>query len=293
MSVPFRGSHPGPQEPGPQRDAVSTAESRTGWAQEEAAGQCRPLPVGNRRGQIHAEILPHWILALLWETQWRLVTNRSRKSEEKFHFKIKLLKRTKGSECKIYFIKKEIYFCFQVMIWWKNVAALLNWHQERHKVGAISLFYKKTKKKHEKETNKLFTSKPLLFSPRFPPAGVLWFSVISEFMYIGLLAMGFLLMCVEAMCLCAKKEMSSLKINAYAAMCTILSGENSFTETVQNWVHFFLLKLILNCLFSACIRYDGDGSSYDVLHSVSDDCEHRAKRLEATVLGLRMVVCVS
>ncbi|MED6274253.1 hypothetical protein CHARACLAT_014515 [Characodon lateralis] len=54
--------------------------------------------------------------------------------------------------------------------------------------------------------------------------GVLWLAVISEFMYIGLLAMGFLLMCVEAMCLCAKKEMSSLKINAYAAMCTVLSG---------------------------------------------------------------------
>ncbi|XP_008402007.1 germ cell-specific gene 1-like protein [Poecilia reticulata] len=55
--------------------------------------------------------------------------------------------------------------------------------------------------------------------------GVLWLSVISEFMYIGLLAMGFLLMCVEAMCLCAKKEMSSLKINAFAAMCTVLSGQ--------------------------------------------------------------------
>ncbi|CAG5888818.1 unnamed protein product [Menidia menidia] len=54
--------------------------------------------------------------------------------------------------------------------------------------------------------------------------GVLWLSVISEFMYIGLLAMGFLLMCVEAVCLCAKREMSSLKINAYAAMCTVLSG---------------------------------------------------------------------
>ncbi|XP_014845550.1 PREDICTED: germ cell-specific gene 1-like protein [Poecilia mexicana] len=54
--------------------------------------------------------------------------------------------------------------------------------------------------------------------------GVLWLSVISEFMYISLLAMGFLLMCVEAMCLCAKKEMSSLKINAFAAMCTVLSG---------------------------------------------------------------------
>ncbi|XP_061597471.1 germ cell-specific gene 1-like protein [Cololabis saira] len=54
--------------------------------------------------------------------------------------------------------------------------------------------------------------------------GVLWLSVISEFMYIGLLAMGFLLMWVEAICLCAKREMSSLKINAFAAMCTVLSG---------------------------------------------------------------------
>ncbi|GAA6230410.1 germ cell-specific gene 1-like protein [Lates japonicus] len=54
--------------------------------------------------------------------------------------------------------------------------------------------------------------------------GVLWLSVISEFMYIGLLAMGFLLMCVEAICLCAKREMNALKINAFAAMCTVLSG---------------------------------------------------------------------
>ncbi|XP_076023702.1 germ cell-specific gene 1-like protein [Genypterus blacodes] len=54
--------------------------------------------------------------------------------------------------------------------------------------------------------------------------GVLWLSVISECMYIGLLAMGFLLMCVEAMCLCAKREMNALKINAFAAMCTVLSG---------------------------------------------------------------------
>ncbi|CAJ1083099.1 germ cell-specific gene 1-like protein [Xyrichtys novacula] len=54
--------------------------------------------------------------------------------------------------------------------------------------------------------------------------GVLWLSVISEFMYIGLLAMGFLLMWVEAICLCAKREMNALKINAFAAMCTVLSG---------------------------------------------------------------------
>ncbi|CAL8299933.1 unnamed protein product [Lota lota] len=54
--------------------------------------------------------------------------------------------------------------------------------------------------------------------------GVLWLSVISEFTYIGLLAMGFLLMCVESICLCARREMNALKINAYAAMCTVLSG---------------------------------------------------------------------
>ena len=38
--------------------------------------------------------------------------------------------------------------------------------------------------------------------------------------------MGFLLMCVEALCLCAKREMNALKINAFAAMCTVLSGED-------------------------------------------------------------------
>uniref|UniRef100_A0A3B4U424 Si:ch211-149k23.9 n=1 Tax=Seriola dumerili TaxID=41447 RepID=A0A3B4U424_SERDU len=50
---------------------------------------------------------------------------------------------------------------------------------------------------------------------------VLWLSVISEFTYIGLLGMGFLLMWLEV--LCSHKEMHSLKINAYAAICTVLS----------------------------------------------------------------------
>ena len=68
-----------------------------------------------------------------------------------------------------------------------------------------------------------FLSFPFLFLLSSP--GVLWLSVISEFTYIGLLAMGFLLMCVEVLCLCAKREMNALKINAFAAMCTVLSGE--------------------------------------------------------------------
>ncbi len=54
-------------------------------------------------------------------------------------------------------------------------------------------------------------------------AGVLWLSMIAEFMYISLLGMGFLLLWVEV--LCAHKEMHALKINAFAAICTVLSGK--------------------------------------------------------------------
>ncbi|XP_066539839.1 germ cell-specific gene 1-like protein isoform X2 [Hoplias malabaricus] len=52
--------------------------------------------------------------------------------------------------------------------------------------------------------------------------GVLWLSMVSEFMYISLLGMGFLLMWLEV--LCSHKEMHALKINAFAAICTVLSG---------------------------------------------------------------------
>ncbi|XP_047015096.1 germ cell-specific gene 1-like protein [Ictalurus punctatus] len=54
--------------------------------------------------------------------------------------------------------------------------------------------------------------------------GVLWLSLFSEFMYITLLAMGFLMMCMELLLLCLNKEMYALKINAFAAICTVLSG---------------------------------------------------------------------
>ncbi|KAI1885836.1 hypothetical protein AGOR_G00207880 [Albula goreensis] len=52
--------------------------------------------------------------------------------------------------------------------------------------------------------------------------GVLWLSVVSEIMYISLLGLGFLLMWLEV--LCSSKEMHALKINAFAAICTVLSG---------------------------------------------------------------------
>lgn len=52
--------------------------------------------------------------------------------------------------------------------------------------------------------------------------------------------MGFLLMCVEALCLCAKREMNALKINAFAAMCTVLSGgdERHFVLSCWEISHF-------------------------------------------------------
>lgn len=68
-----------------------------------------------------------------------------------------------------------------------------------------------------------FSCKLSLYFPN--RAGVLWLSVISEFTYIGLLGMGFLLMWLEV--LCSHKEMHSLKINAYAAICTVLSGQST------------------------------------------------------------------
>ncbi len=37
--------------------------------------------------------------------------------------------------------------------------------------------------------------------------------------------MGFLLMWVELLLLCLNKDMYALKINAFAAICTVLSGE--------------------------------------------------------------------
>lgn len=103
--------------------------------------------------------------------------------------------------------------------------------QERKLPGHCQHLYQTANMSHFMEI-KTITKLWLLFTF----AGVLWLAVISEFMYIGLLVMGFLLMCVEAMCLCAKKEMSSLKINAFAAMCTVLSG-----ESFKMWmVHCFL-----------------------------------------------------
>ncbi|KAM3923680.1 germ cell-specific gene 1-like protein isoform 1-T2 [Leptodactylus fuscus] len=52
--------------------------------------------------------------------------------------------------------------------------------------------------------------------------GVLWLSVISEFLYIILLSLGFLLMCLELFT--SSNFIDGLKINAFAAIITVLSG---------------------------------------------------------------------
>lgn len=69
LAVPYisssRGPHAGPEEPGLQRDPQSAPEGGAGQDKEEAAGQRRPLHLGDGRGQVHAALLPHRLLAVL------------------------------------------------------------------------------------------------------------------------------------------------------------------------------------------------------------------------------------
>lgn len=130
-----------------------------------------------------------------------------------------------------------------------------------------------------------------------PAAGVLWLSMIAEFMYISLLGMGFLLMWVEV--LCAHKEMHALKINAFAAICTVLSGKPAVLGSLL-WHILVLQSLVIIAnvyyfgfplLFS--FRAVRDGGSYDVHYCISANCDCRAQRLETSDVGLWLVICVS
>jgi hypothetical protein len=53
---------------------------------------------------------------------------------------------------------------------------------------------------------------------------VLWLSVVSEVLYIVLLAVGFSLMCLEL--LHSSSIIDGLKLNAFAAVFTVLSGKD-------------------------------------------------------------------
>ncbi len=54
-------------------------------------------------------------------------------------------------------------------------------------------------------------------------AGVLWLSVVSEVLYIMLLVVGFSLMCLELFH--SSNVIDGLKLNAFAAVFTVLSGK--------------------------------------------------------------------
>lgn len=54
-------------------------------------------------------------------------------------------------------------------------------------------------------------------------AGVLWLSVVSEVLYILLLVVGFSLMCLELFH--SSNVIDGLKLNAFAAVFTVLSGK--------------------------------------------------------------------
>lgn len=58
-----------------------------------------------------------------------------------------------------------------------------------------------------------------------PPADVLWLSVISELLYITFLMVGFGLMCAELFH--SSDVIDGLKLNAFAAVFTVLSGTAS------------------------------------------------------------------
>ncbi|KGL84628.1 Germ cell-specific gene 1-like, partial [Tinamus guttatus] len=60
------------------------------------------------------------------------------------------------------------------------------------------------------------------FGYMVPSSGVLWLSVVSEVLYIMLLVVGFSLMCLELFH--SSSVIDGLKLNAFAAVFTVLSG---------------------------------------------------------------------
>ncbi|MEQ2309310.1 Germ cell-specific protein 1-like protein [Ameca splendens] len=58
--------------------------------------------------------------------------------------------------------------------------------------------------------------------------GVLWLSVVSEVLYILLLVVGFSLMCLELFH--SSNVIDGLKLNAFAAVFTVLSGKKTYSS---------------------------------------------------------------
>lgn len=75
---------------------------------------------------------------------------------------------------------------------------------------------------------------------------MLWLSLVSELLYIVLLVVGFSLMCLELVH--SSNVIDGLKLNAFAAVFTVLSGTKTQSENQSSCInlHFFLWNL-LNC----------------------------------------------
>uniref|UniRef100_A0A8C7CCY8 Germ cell-specific gene 1-like protein n=1 Tax=Oncorhynchus kisutch TaxID=8019 RepID=A0A8C7CCY8_ONCKI len=63
--------------------------------------------------------------------------------------------------------------------------------------------------------------------------GVLWLSVVSEMLYIVLLIVGFSLMCLELVHSSTSNMIDGLKLNAFAAIFTVLSGTEGLLKTTS------------------------------------------------------------
>lgn len=71
-------------------------------------------------------------------------------------------------------------------------------------------------------------------------AGMLWLSLVSELLYIVLLVVGFSLMCLELVH--SSNVIDGLKLNAFAAVFTVLSGTKAQSENQNSCInlHCFL-----------------------------------------------------
>lgn len=67
---------------------------------------------------------------------------------------------------------------------------------------------------------------------------MLWLSLVSEMLYIVLLVVGFSLMCLEL--IHSSNIIDGLKLNAFAAVFTVLSGILIWCLIYVIWVHKFI-----------------------------------------------------
>lgn len=83
---------------------------------------------------------------------------------------------------------------------------------------------------------------------------MLWLSLVSEMLYIVLLVVGFSLMCLEL--IHSSNVIDGLKLNAFAAVFTVLSGRSVLFVFTQRTV-----SVLFWVFFSAA--YDAHSKAYE------------------------------